>query len=138
MSVTAAPARSASATPSPVDTAGLVVDAKTWPMPPVARTTARARIAPTPSSAPSPSTCRVMPQARPVRVGQQVEHERVLDEPDPRVAVHGGVQRPLHLGAGRVAARVHDPVGVVAALPGQHQRAVRVAVERGAEADQLA
>ncbi len=34
-------------------------------MPPVARTTARARIAPTPSSAPSPSTCRVSPQARP-------------------------------------------------------------------------
>ena len=132
--MTAAPARSASATPSPVDTAGLVVDAKIWPMPPVASTTARARIAPTPSSVPSPSTCRVMPQARPVGVAQQVEHQRVLDQPDPRVAVHGGVQRPLHLGAGRVAAGVHDPVGVVAALAGQHQRAVRVAVELGARA----
>src|SRR5436305_4340713 len=66
MSVTTAPARSASATPSPVDTTGLVVAANTWPMPPVARTTARARIAPTPSSVPSPSTCNVTPQARPV------------------------------------------------------------------------
>ena len=64
-SVTTAPARSASATPSPVETDGLVVDEKTWPSPPVASTTARARIAPTPSSLPSPSTCRVMPQARP-------------------------------------------------------------------------
>ena len=36
-----APARSASATPSPVDTYGLVVWPKTWPKPPVARTTAR-------------------------------------------------------------------------------------------------
>ena len=59
-----------------------------------------------------------------VGVAQQVEHERVLDQPDPRIAQDRGVQRPLHLGAGRVAAGVHDPVGVVAALPGQHQRAV--------------
>src|SRR3989440_3276004 len=66
MSVTAAPARNASATPSPVDTTGFVVTAKIWPMPPVASTTARAWIAPTPSSLPSPSTCRVTPQARPV------------------------------------------------------------------------
>ena len=37
-------------------------------MPPVARTTARACTAPTPSSVPSPSTCRVMPAARPSAV----------------------------------------------------------------------
>ena len=111
MSVTAAPARSASATPSPVDTTGLVVAAKTWPIPPVASTTARARTAPTPSSAPSPSTCRVTPQARPAPASaQQVEHQRVLDQPDPRVAVDRLVQGPLDLGAGRVAAGVHDPV----------------------------
>src|SRR6266545_3690235 len=67
MSVTSAPARRARATPSPVDTTGLVVAAKTWPIPPVASTTARARTAPTPSSVPSPSTCSVTPQARPAR-----------------------------------------------------------------------
>ena len=48
------------------------------------------------------------------------------------------LQRPLHLGAGRVAAGVHDPVAVVAALPGQRQPAVRVGVERRAALDQLA
>ncbi len=68
---------------------------------------------------------------------QQVQHEGVLDQPDPRVAADRGVQGALHLGAGRVAAGVHDPVRPVAALAGQHQRAVRVAVELGAPADQL-
>jgi hypothetical protein len=43
---------------------------------------------------------------------------------------HRGHQRPLHLGAGRVAARVHDAVAVVAALAGQRQLTRRVAVER--------
>ncbi len=64
-SLTSAPARSASATPSPVETDGLVVAEKTWPMPPVARTTAGAWTAPTPSCWPSPMTCRVTPAVRP-------------------------------------------------------------------------
>ncbi|AOW88351.1 hypothetical protein BC342_19480 [Streptomyces olivaceus] len=64
-SLTSAPARRASATPSPVETDGLVVAEKTWPMPPVARTTAGAWTAPTPSCRPSPMTCRVTPAVRP-------------------------------------------------------------------------
>ena len=60
-----APARSASAIPSPVDTAGLVDCAKTCPSPPLASTTARQRTAPTPSRWPSPITCRVSPATPP-------------------------------------------------------------------------
>ena len=60
-----APARSASAIPSPVETAGLVVCEKTWPSPPLASTTARQRTAPTPSRWPSPITCRVRPATPP-------------------------------------------------------------------------
>ncbi len=75
---------------------------------------------------------------RPPRaVDQQVEHERVLHQPDPRVAAHRLVQRPLHLGTGRVAPGVHDPVGVVPALATQHERAVRVPVEDRSPAHQL-
>jgi hypothetical protein len=68
---------------------------------------------------------------------QQVQYQRVLDQPDPRVPSDRGVQRPLHLRTRRVAAGVDDPVGPVAPLPGQHQRPVRVAVELGAGPDQL-
>ena len=138
MSVTTAPARIASATPSPVDTDGLVVTAKIWPSPPVASTTARAVTAPTPSGLPSPSTCRVTPQARPLVVAEQIEHQSVLHQANPRVAADRRVQRPLHLGAGGVAARVHYPVGVMAALAGQHQGAVGVAVEGRTQLDQIA
>lgn len=44
---------------------GLVVAEKTWPMPPVARTTEGARTAPTPSCWPSPMTCSETPAVRP-------------------------------------------------------------------------
>ncbi len=44
-SAVATPARSAMATPSPVDSGGLVVTAKSWPAPPVASTTWSARTA---------------------------------------------------------------------------------------------
>jgi hypothetical protein len=70
-------------------------------------------------------------------VGEQVEDQCVLDEPDPRVAPYRRVQRPLHLGTGGVPAGVHDPVGVVPAFAAEHQRAVRVPVELRAEAHQL-
>ncbi len=50
---------------------------------------------------------------------------------------HGGHQRPLHLDAGRRPAGVHDPGVGVAALARQQQVAGGVAVEDGAEADQL-
>ena len=42
-----------------------MVASKTWPMPPVASTTALAWTAPTPSRAPSPMTCSVTPAAPP-------------------------------------------------------------------------
>ncbi len=60
-----APARSATAIPSPVDTLGLVDWLKTWPRPPEARTTARQCTAPTPSCWPSPSTWSVSPAMPP-------------------------------------------------------------------------
>ena len=54
-----------------------------------------------------------------------------------RVGLDGRDERPLDLGAGRVAAGVGDPVAVVAALAGQLQGAGGVAVELGAAGDQL-
>ena len=133
-----APARSASAIPSPVETAGLVDWEKTWPRPPLASTTARQCTAPTPSRWPSPSTCRVTPATPPSSAQQQVDGQRVLDDLDLRRPLDGGDQRALDLGAGGVAAGVRDAVAVVAALAGQRQLAVGVVVEVGAERDQLA
>ena len=70
-----------------------------------------------------------------------VDDEEVEGEP-PLVDVGGRVphrvdQRPLDLGAGGVAARMHDPGHRVAALPGVGEVGVRPAVELGAEPDQL-
>ena len=56
------PARSAMATPSPVDSGGLVVTEKSWPAPPVASTTWSART----STGPSPPTRAAAP-ARPTQ-----------------------------------------------------------------------
>ena len=64
-----APPRSASAIPSPVETTGFVVWEKIWPIPPLARTTARQRTMPTPSRCPSPITCRVTPATPPSPAG---------------------------------------------------------------------
>ena len=132
-----APARSASAMPSPVDTAGLVVWEKTWPRPPLAMTTARQRTAPTPSRSPSPMTCRVTPATPPSVGEQQVDGERVLDDLDLRRPLDGRDQGALDLGSGGVAAGVRDPVPVVAALAGQREDALGAVVEAGAERDQL-
>ena len=65
-SATFAPARNAKATPSPVETEGLVVCANTWPSPPVANTTALPKARPTPSRLPAPITCSVTPQTAPL------------------------------------------------------------------------
>ena len=135
---TVAPARSAIAVPSPVATAGLVVCEKTWPRPPLASTTARQCTAPTPSFWPSPITCRVRPATAPFVVEQQVDGQRVLDHLDLGRGLDGGVEGPLDLGAGGVAAGVRDAVAVVAALAGQADLAGGVVVEVGAERDQLA
>ena len=62
-----APTRQASARPSPVASGGLVVRAKTWPMPPVASTTARARCS-TESAVGVPGRGRRRRGPRPARV----------------------------------------------------------------------
>ena len=79
-----APARSASAMPSPVDTAGLVVWENTWPRPPEASTTARQRTAPTPSRTPLADHVQGHPRDAAVLGEQQVDGERVLDRPRSR------------------------------------------------------
>ena len=69
---------------------------------------------------------------------QQVDGEGVLDHLDLGRPRDRGDQRALDLGPGGVAAGVRDPVAVVAALAGQAELAVGVVVEVGAERDQLA
>ncbi len=133
-----APARSASAIPSPVATAGLVVAENTWPIPPLASTTARHRTAPTPSRWPSPITCRVTPASAAALTGDQVEDQRVLDDLDLGRGGDGGHQRPLDLGAGRVAAGVGDPVAEVPALAGQRQLPGRRCGRTPCRGDELA
>ena len=73
-----------------------------------------------------------------VLVEQQVDRQRVLDDLDLGRRLDRRLQRPLDLGAGRVAAGVRDAVAVVATLAGQAQVAGNVVVEDGAELDQLA
>ena len=55
-------ARSAIATPSPVDSRGLVVTEKSWPAPPVASTTCSARIS---TGSPPAGASAVTPTQRP-------------------------------------------------------------------------
>lgn len=68
-------------------------------------------------------------------VGQQVQHERVLDRAHP-ARLDGLHEGAGDLRAGRVAARVRDPAPVVAALAGELDVAVVVGVEVGAGGDQ--
>ena len=93
-------------------------------MPPVARTTAGAWTAPTPSCWPSPMTCRVTPAVRP---SASVSRSRTSAFSTVRSPARADRldQRPGDLGAGRVAARVRDAAAVVAALAGQLQAAAR-------------
>ena len=73
------------------------------------------------------------PCAGRVRFGRQhVQHQGVLHDLDARVVPHGldlRDQRPGDLRARGVAAGVRDPVGVVAALPGERDVAVGRLVE---------
>ena len=133
-----APARSASAMPSPVETDGLVVAENTWPRPPLASTTARQSTAPTPSRCPSPITCRVTPATPPSSPGIRSRTSACSVTSMSGAASHGGDERPLDLGAGGVAAGVRDAVAVVAALAGQRELAGLGVVEDRAQRDQLA
>ena len=67
----------------------------------------------------------------------QVEGERALVAPPATVGPHGVDERALDLGAGGRAAGVHDPRQRVAALAGELELALGVAVEGGAERDEL-
>ena len=133
-----APARSASAMPSPVETAGVggLGEDLTEPAggehdgPAVDRADAVALALPDHVQRHAGDAAVV--------VEQQVDGQRVRDDLDLRRPLHGRDQRTLDLGSGGVTAGVRDPVAVVAALAGQRQHAVVVVVEVGAQRDQLA
>ena len=128
MSLTATPAHSASATPSPVEPSGLVVALYRWPSPPVARMTAGACTMPGPSALLTRTPVTVAPSCR---ISQR-------DVIAPDVQRGGGVvERPLHLGAGRVAAGVDDAPPRVPAFAGQRPLAGRGFVEMRSEVDQF-
>ena len=82
------PARSAMATPSPVDSGGLVVTEKSWPAPPVASTTWSART----STGPSPAA-RAAGPARP-RSGRPRPGGRARTSPRARRWPSGRWRRP--------------------------------------------
>ena len=130
------PARSAMATPSPVDSDGLVVTENSWPAPPVASTTWSARTST--GRRPAPRRRRGQrghPHAA-AALDDEVEGEPALEHGAGR-AVGGVDQGPLHLGPGGGAAGVHDPRPRVPALAGQGERAAALAVELDAQGDQL-
>ena len=131
-SATAAPARRAMAMPSPVLSTGLVVTEKSWPAPPVASSTLAARDHPHPAAGrrgrPRPGTAR--------RSTTRSRANDVLVDRGHR-APHRLDQGPLDLGAGGGTAGVHDPGQAVAALAGQLEAALLVAVEHGPQRDQL-
>ena len=99
--------------PSPVESDGLVVTAKHWPAPPVAITVCRAS-----------TVCRLPVGSRAIDAGgAAVVHEEIDGEP---AFVHLGTrlldrgdQRALDLGAGRVAAGVHDARDGVTTFAGE-------------------
>ena len=115
-SATATPARSAIAMPSPVERAGLVVTAKHCPAPPVARSVWRARTSTSsPSGSSGPDAGRTDPPRRGGRARASASRTSAA------VALGRRDQRPLDLGAGCVAAGVHDSGDRVAAFPGQRR-----------------
>ncbi len=132
MSCSAAPARQAMATPSPVATGGLVVSANTWPAPPVASSVARAS-----TSVAVPSSSRKRhPITRPV-AGHEVDRAREGKDADGGRAAGLVQQRPDHLPARRVAESVEDAVPRVRAFAGEVEPA-GLAIEARAPGGELA
>ena len=118
----------ANATPSPVEPSGFVVAEYRWPSPPVARITDGACTTPSPSS---------LSTSTPVTAPSLVKHlQRNVIAPDVEQG-RGIVERPLHLGARRVAAGVDDPPSRVAALAGQRPLSRRRLVETCSVVDQF-
>ena len=132
-----APARRARARPSPVAPDGLVVVAQAWPRPPVASTTARARTTPGISRPVGSTRATESPTTRPdasVKASSAMTHSSTSA---PR-AKHCADERPVHLGARRVAAGVDDPGAPVPSLAGESEavRRPRVRVEDRTESTQ--
>ena len=118
-SATATPARSAIATPSPVDSGGFVVTAKHCPAPPVAIDGVRGA---QDALGPVGSRRAMTPVALPFSTRRSVaSHPSWTSAPDCCTATD---KRPFDLGAGRVAACVDDPRHRVAALARERERSV--------------
>ena len=133
-SATGTPARRAMATPSPVDSGGLVVTENSWPAPPVARTT---WFGPHLDwlGAGGGRWQGAHPDAA-ATVDEQLEREPALEHRAGR-AVGGVDQRTLHLGAGGGTAGVDDARRRMATLASERERPRRLAVELDAERDQF-
>ena len=115
---------------------GLVVTAKHCPAPPVASSDVAGAHA---RAAPSGRDARPRRRTRPCSTSE-VEREPALAHLGTAIAVHRGDQRPFDLGAGGVAARVHDPGQRVAALARGSAKSPRRSArsKSRAERDQLA
>ena len=129
MSAMRAPARYASATPSPVATSGFVVSANTWPAPPVASSVARAERA-------TRLAARVdEAHAETSAVFDDGAHrERVLQHADAR---DGGDALPEHATdlAPRGIRRMQHAADAVRAFGRERRLAVGVAIEARAPLD---
>ena len=100
MSAMRAPARNASATPSPVATAGFVVSWNTWPAPPVASSVAR------PNTRPARASLVDETDAKAAAVLDDRAHrERVLEHANPRARRSAFPQHAADLTPGGVARR---------------------------------
>jgi hypothetical protein len=123
--------------PSPVATGGFVVAEKTWPMPPLESTTARHLTAPTPSSCPSPITCRVTPATAPSGASSR-SRARACSMTTMSGAAATAATRARWISAPVASPPAwSDAPAQVAALPGQGELAGRGLVELGAQRDQL-
>ena len=132
MSAMRAPARYASATPSPVATAGFVVSVNTWPAPPVASSVARPNARPGSPRASMKRTPRQRPSSMMALTASVFLSTRMRATAEMRSHSTRPISRP-----GRIR-RVQHAAHAVRAFGRERQFAVRVAVEPRAPLDQLA
>jgi hypothetical protein len=129
-SATAAPARSAIARPSAVAAGGFEVVAQSRPAPPAAIATTGADNRGRPPVDHGKEACAAL------SLDDEVDRERPLVDGDVGERPDLRDERPLDLGAGRVAPRVEDAAATVGRLPPEVDAALVVAVELGADLDQ--
>ena len=138
-----APARAASARPSPVSPAGLVVVAYAWPKPPVARTTARAVTAPTCSTPSSPAIPASTPPTcpwSPASASRATHRVRTWTRLDSRAARSTRcTSRPIASPpAFTIRLRLWPPSRCSAARSSRAPREARSAISPGASATSVA